>query len=80
MIFDTMVTSCAGVLELEPPPVLPRLEFSLLSLPGLVVSRSPSLTTDRSDLLRVLPPCPPCPSPPGAAASSDPGVVALLPG
>ena len=76
----TSPTSCAGVVELEPPPVLPRLEFSLLSLPGLVVSSSPSLTTDRSDLLRVRPPCPPWPSAPGVVASSVPGVVALLPG
>ena len=53
-------------------PCLPRLEFSLLSLPGLVVSRSPSLTTERSDLLLDLP------SPPWT--SSVPGVVALLPG
>ena len=71
------------MVELEAPPVLPRLEFSLLSLPGLVVSSRPSLTTDRSDLLRVLtpwPPWPPWPSAPGAAASSVPGVVALLAG
>ena len=68
------------MVELEPPPVLPRLEFSLLSLPGLVVSSNPSLTTDRSDLLRVRPPWPPWPSAPGEAASSVPGVVALLPG
>ena len=65
------------MLELEPPPGLPRLEFSLLSLPGLVVSSRPSLTTERSDLLRVRPPWP---SAPGLAASSVPGVVALLPG
>ena len=82
MVMVITDTSCAGVLELEPPPPpLPRLEFSLLSLPGLVVSSSPSLTTDRSDLLLLRPaPWPPWPSPPGAGTSSVPGVVARLPG
>ena len=55
---------------LEVEPCLPRLEFSLLSLPGLEASMRPSLTTERSDLLLVLP----SPAPP----SSPPGVVALL--